>query len=70
MDNKQKENRLVEESLKLSKLEEKFEDYKEKTSKKLAKTVEKYRTNYFYFCFMGCLNINMRFLLLALFKTR
>jgi hypothetical protein len=36
-----KENRLVEENLKLARLEDKLEDYKEKTSNKLAKTFER-----------------------------
>jgi len=39
---KQKENLIAEESLKNSKQEEKFEDYRLKTSKKLSKLIEKY----------------------------
>lgn len=36
-----KENRLVEENLKVARLEDKFEEYKEKTTNKLAKTIDK-----------------------------
>ena len=38
---KQKENVIAEEALKNSKHEEKLEDYKNKTSKKLSKLIEK-----------------------------
>ena len=52
---KQKENLIAEESLKNSKQEEKFEDYRLKTSKKLSKLIEKYyRLENFYIHFRPC----------------
>ena len=41
LDVQQKENRLTEECLKVTRLEESLEEYRNKTSKKLFKTFEK-----------------------------
>lgn len=42
MELKTRENRLAEENMKMSRLEERFEEYKEKAASKLAKAIEKY----------------------------
>ena len=59
---KQKENKLFEENLKCSKLEDKFQEFKEKASSKLAKTLQKYiilQSDHARFCFID-MNRNFR----------